>query len=65
MKVKFFSVKDICNNFNIHRNTFYKQSKKIMPLIKLSSKRQRQNLFTPDQYNYLCEMLSKTLRKFK
>ena len=65
MKVKFFSVKDICNNFNIHRNTFYKKSKQIMPLIKLSSKRQRQNLFTLDQYNYLCEMLSKTLKKFK
>ena len=65
MKVKFFSVKDICNKFDIHRNTFYKQTCKIMPLIKLSSKRQRQNLFTLDQYNYLCELLSNNLKKFK
>ena len=65
MKVKFFSVKDICNQFKIHRNTFYKQTGKIMPLIKLSSKRQRQNLFTQDQYNYLCELLSNNLKKFK
>ena len=65
MKLKLFSVKDICNTFNIHRNTFYKQSKKIMPLIKLSSKKQRQNLFTPDQYKYLCELLTNNLKKFK
>jgi ACT domain-containing protein len=65
MKVKYFSVKDICNNFNIHRNTFYKQTGKIMPLIKLGSKKQRQNLFTLDQYNYLCELLSNNLKRFK
>jgi ACT domain-containing protein len=65
MKLKFFSVKDICNNFAIHRNTFYKQTKKIMPLIKLGSKKQRQNLFTLDQYNYLCDILTNNLKKFK
>ena len=65
MKFKFFSVKDICNQFAIHRNTFYKQTKKIMPLIKLSTKKQRQNLFNAEQYNFLCELLNNNLKKFK
>lgn len=65
MKVKLYSVKDICNIFSIHRNTFYKQTSKIMPLIKLSSNKLRQNLFTLDQYNFICDLLNKNLRKFK
>jgi hypothetical protein len=65
MRHKFYSVKDICNQFKIHRNTFYKQTSKIMPLIKLSSKKTRQNLFTLDQYNYLCELLSNNLKRYK
>ena len=65
MKFKLFSVKDICNQFNIHRNTFYKQTKKIMPLIKLSTKKQRQNLFTAEQHTYLCDLLNNNLKKFK
>jgi len=62
---KLYSVKEICNLFNIHRNTFYTRISKLLPIIKILSKKKRQNLYSKEQMEIIADMLKKDLKKFK
>lgn len=65
MKQKKYSIKEICNYFNINRNTFYKHTKDLINIIKLKTKQKRQCLFTMEQSVIIIERLKKSLKRFK
>lgn len=60
---RYYSVKDICNELNIHRNTFYKETKSAIQIIKCKTKKVRQCLFTEQEKKILVYLLKTTVKK--
>lgn len=60
---RYYSVKDICNELNIHRNTFYSKTKVAIAIIKLKTKNSRQCLFTEDEKQILIDVLKNKVNK--
>lgn len=60
---RYYSVKDICNELNIHRNTFYKKTSNIIKIIKFRTKQVRQCLFTEDEKKIIIDLLKNEVKK--
>lgn len=60
---RYYSVKEICNELNIHRNTFYSKTKGAISIIKLKTKNVRQCLFTDTEKKLLIDMLKNSVKK--
>lgn len=60
---RYYSVKDICRELNIHRNTFYAKTKGCINIIKLKTKNLRQCLFTEQEKVLLINMLKNSVKK--
>ena len=60
---RYYSVKEICNELNINRNTFYSKTKGAISIIKLKTKNVRQCLFTDTEKKLLIDMLKNSVKK--
>lgn len=61
--LRYYSVKEICNELNIHRNTFYKQTSQLIKIIKFKTKQVRQCLFTEQEKIIIIELLKSKVKK--
>jgi hypothetical protein len=60
---RYYSVKDICNETGIHRNTFYKKTASVIKIIKFRTNQVRQCLFTEEEKQILIEVLKNSVKK--